>query len=111
MTTKPRWCATFDLNQYAASWMFLQFLINAEIGKPPDHQLVIEIKSGPFRILPNGLGRTEEDSSKILLNVMMPSLMLIGALPAVNGDIRMAGPSQYHGDAVAAAREGWAILI
>ncbi len=83
--------------------MFLQFLINAEMAKPEGHQLVIEIKSGPLRYRP--LGRLPHDSTKILANVILPSIELIGAVRAEEGE-RGIHTSQFHVDTIIAARAG-----
>ncbi len=98
-----RWCATFDLNKYAASWMFLQFLINAEMAKPEGHQLVVEIKKAPLKYRPGG--RLPQDSINILANVILPSIELIGAVRAEDGE-RGIHVSQFHVDTIVAAHAG-----
>lgn len=101
-----RWCVAFDLNYFAASYQFLQFLINAELNKPHGHQLVVGVRSGPQGFRVSKGGRSADDSQALLENVMLPAIALIGGIFPNEGEEAMCSPSQYYPEVIEAAKQG-----
>lgn len=100
-----RWCVGFDLNYFAASWQFLQFLINAELNKPHGHQLVVGIRATNKYLSMEG-GRTAEDSEALVQNVMIPAIGLIGAVMPAASEGAVCSPSQYYQEVIEGAKQG-----
>lgn len=99
---RPEFGVMFNLSNWAASWQFLQFLINCEIRRPEGHRLVVNIKH-PGKYRPSR-GRSKDDAHMLYEHVMVPSLELIKARLG-NGSYR-DDITHFSHETVVAAKAG-----